>query len=230
MIKQEDLNHLAIKYIPEFIKYSNDSKPYQIKGIFNSELLMIITIAKELNIEQIIESGRARGQSTEIIGRFAIDNNIEFKSIESHNGGDDAEYAEERMKRMPGIKLLYGDSFDLMPKLIEDKKTLILIDGPKGSNMWKLFNIMNRIPGVAGIFLHDTYKNHSNRKNLQREYPGKFITTDDPVYVKNYSFLDYDCWKFNPWGPYEMGSYISGRVSNLHKCESYSATLSFVEL
>ena len=46
------------------------SVPYQLKGIFNSEMLLFCAFTKHLGFHHIIESGRARGNSTEILARY----------------------------------------------------------------------------------------------------------------------------------------------------------------
>lgn len=226
-MRQKDLIEAAENILIDYERYKRDSHPYEIKGIFHSELLMFCAIAEIIKPELIIESGRARGQSTEIIARYAADKEIRFESIESNKINGDSDIAEERLRLLPGI-LHYGDSFEIMPFLVKDKKSLILIDGPKGSGMWKLFEIMYSIPNVAGVFTHDSGKGTSMRKNLDSKYPGKYIVSDDKEFVNRFSFLDEECWEVNPWGPYEHGSYIQGKVSNLGKAESYSGTLAFV--
>ena len=226
-MNQKDLIEAAENILSDYERYKRDSHSYEIKGIFYSELLMFCAIAEIIKPELIIESGRARGQSTELIARYAADKGIEFHSIESNKSNGDSDIAEERLTELPVI-LHYGDSFEIMPFLVKDKKTLILIDGPKGSGMWKLLEIMYSIPNVAGVFTHDSGKGTSVRKNLDNKYPGKYIASDEKEFVKRFSFLDEECWAVNPWGPYEHGSYIQGKVLNLEKSESYSGTLAFV--
>ena len=46
------------------------TKKYEERGILHSEMLAICSICKKLNIDIIIESGRGRGQSTEILSKF----------------------------------------------------------------------------------------------------------------------------------------------------------------
>lgn len=221
---QKQFNQACRKYLFEYKDIMRHSHPYEIKGIFHSELLMICTLLGELGAEKLIESGRARGQSTEILGRYCLRNGIEFDSIEISE--KDKEFAEEKCKGLR-VNLLYGDSFELMPKLVKGR-TLILIDGPKSAGMWKLFQQMKGIEGVLGVAMHDCHWESSNRKNLERECK-PYLSSDDLNFVTLFQHLDEECWKVNPWGAYQHGSYISGEVRDVHSSMSYSATICFAE-
>jgi len=226
ILKQNELIPLAESILPEFTEILKQSHPYEIKGIFHSEMLMFCSIMTKYMPEQIIESGRARGQSTEIIARWSANHKINFHSIESNKSNIDCDIAEARLKGLP-VNLHYGDSFEIIPYLINNKKTLCLIDGPKGSGMWKLFSIMFPIKSVCGIAMHDSYDGSTVRNNLENQFMGKYIISDNETFVNKFKYLDKECWEINPWGPYEMGSYIKGTVLNLHKSKSYAGTLSF---
>lgn len=213
---QNQLNVLAEKYLNEYVEISKSSSPYEIKGIFHSELLMAITIIGEYHPEQVIESGRARGQSTEIIARYCGRRNIEFHSVEINKESEDVIIAEKRLEELP-VKLHYGDSFELIPKLIGDKKTFVLIDGPKGKKMWELSETVLNFPNVLGTLLHDTPQGTWIRDMIKKR--GPHITSDNSEYVKRFRHLDKICWRVNPWGPY---------MRNNKKGKSYGPTLSFI--
>ena len=94
--------------------------PYEIKGIFFSELLMVMAIINKLQPNYIIESGRARGQSTLVLARMMkLFDYCEFHSVESNKSNEDADIAEARLKE-EAVNLHYGDSFEVIPKLIND--------------------------------------------------------------------------------------------------------------
>lgn len=221
---QQELNKIAFKYIEDYKKYMKESSPYEIKGIFHSELLMVVTLAKELGVEVLMESGRARGQSTELLARFAKENNIAFHSIESSKDSDDVVVAESRLSGLP-VTLHYADSLDLMPRLMNDAKTLVIIDGPKGHRMWDLGMRMLEFESVVGVCMHDAERG-SYIRGQAAGLP--IITTDDKEYVEAFKHLDGECWKVHPWGPYESGSYINGEVRHLRKAKSYEGTLMFI--
>lgn len=226
-LTQSDLIGLGIQLLPEYREIMKQSHPYELKGIFHSELLMLCSIITYLMPEQVIESGRARGQSTEIIGRWTESRQIKFHSIESNSMREDYDVA---LKRLEGIDvaLHLGDAFEWMPKLIGSKTTICLIDGPKGANMWKLFKQVSKIPNVIGVAMHDAYWESTIRNNLEREYKGKYLISDDPEFVKEFKELDEECWRVHPFRPFESGSYINGVITNSMPCKSYAGTLAFV--
>lgn len=120
-MRQKDLIEAAENILSDYKRYKKDSHPYEIKGIFHSELLMFCAISEIIKPELIIESGRARGQSTELIARYAVDKGIRFESIESNKINGDSDIAEARLKGLP-VVLHYGDSFEIMPFQVGEKK------------------------------------------------------------------------------------------------------------
>lgn len=227
-ITQEHLIGLSTSLLKEFEEMLKQCHPYEIKGIFHSEMLMMCAIITYLMPEQVIESGRARGQSTEVLGRWTESRGIKFHSIESNTMREDFDIANERMKGIDAT-LHIGDAFEWMPKLIGTKRTICLIDGPKGANMWKLFNHIRIIPSVMGIAMHDAYDGGTIRNRLENEYKDDYLISDDPEFVKQFKHLDDECWKVHPFGPYQTGSYINNVTTNIMPCKSYAGTLSFVQ-
>ena len=227
-MNQKELNGIAKSILPEYTEILKSCYPYQVKGVFHSEMLMFCAIITKLMPEQVIESGRARGQSTEIIGRWTESRRIQFHSIESNTMREDFDIANKRMRGIE-CNLITGDGMELMPKLVKNTKTLCLIDGPKGSNMWKLFQMMITMPTVQGVAMHDSYDGGTIRNNLQKAYRGKYLISDDEEFVKAFKYLDEECWAVHPFEPYQTGSFIGGVTTNIAPCKSYSGTLSFVE-
>ena len=66
----------------------------------HSEMLFAFSIAKELGVQAILESGRARGQSTELTAIFSKYHDIDFHSIEYDKFSPDVEIAERRLKNL----------------------------------------------------------------------------------------------------------------------------------
>jgi len=201
-VKQSDFNDAVNRYVRDYERAMVNSSPYEYKGMMHSEILMICTLAIELGVEQIIESGRARGQSTELIARFIDGRSIEFHSIDC-NENEDSVIAEKRLTGLP-VKLHYAESFELFPLLINKKKTLAVIDGPKGARMWKLGGYLLEHPYIKGVCFHDCYKGSPMRKIVDKHNP---LLSDDVDYVKRYKHLDNECWAGAGFKPYEYGSY-----------------------
>lgn len=227
MILLKSLITMSRFMIKDFEKWINNSHEYTIKGIFNSELLFFAAAASLMEVSHIIESGRAAGHSTEIISRFAEDKNVLFDSIESNKTNADADIAEKRLLGCH-VNLIYGDSFEVVPGLLTNKKTAVLIDGPKGANMWRLFEKLYTYDSVQGIFLHDSHRGSYIRHQLDKYFRNKYLSSDAIDFVSEFRYLDDPCWKVHPWHAYETGSYIQGEVRHVEKMQSYSETLSFI--
>ena len=94
--------------------------PYEIEGIFYSEMLLFVSLAKYFGVNLIIESGRARGQSTKIISECFKQPHYKIKSIESQKYSADVKVSYRRLKDYKNLKLIFGNSFDIIPKLITE--------------------------------------------------------------------------------------------------------------
>ena len=69
------------------------AEPYEHRGIIHSEMALIIHICRRLGVEVVIESGRARGQSTRLLSRYLPDARI--YSVEKRHDAD-AIYGAQR--------------------------------------------------------------------------------------------------------------------------------------
>jgi hypothetical protein len=201
---------------------------FEVKGIFHSEMLLFCSVVSALGATHLIESGRARGQSTEIIARFVSDNNdLQFDSIEFDRNSPDVDVAAARLSSLTRwVNLYFGDAYILLPKLLCGKKSVVLIDGPKGP--WALGLALKAFEHeeVAGVFIHDVHRDAVDvRPIIEKHFQGCFFTDDDR-YLKDFQTLDDDCWEalvrcpgYEGWAPYRRGRKIM---------KSYSATLGFI--
>jgi hypothetical protein len=215
-------------FLDSFKDLLSQAGPFEPKGIFHSEMLMLCAVVNALGAEQIIESGRARGQSTEILARFASLIGIgRFDSIEFDTLSPDCAIAEERLRPLgQRVRLHYGDAFELLPSLIYGERCVLLIDGPKGPSALKLAVIAMKNRSVNGVFIHDVHKDAANvRPLIERHFPDS-IFSDEEEFVEKFSVLDEVCWKTQArspgcegWKPYYRGK---------RRMKSYSATLGFL--
>ena len=201
-ITQSKFNEVVKQYVPDYERAMAASIPYQYKGMLHSEILMACALAIELGVEQVIESGRARGQSTELIARFLAGRNSPFHSIDCADN-EDAVIAEERLQGLE-VNIHYAESFEVFPLLINKKRTLAIVDGPKGQRMWRLGAYLLEHPYIKGVCFHDCYKKSAMRKIVDKQNP---LLSDDADYVKRYKHLDDKCWINTGFKPYELGSY-----------------------
>lgn len=205
------------KHVKEF-KGVVDQTGYEVKGIFNSEMLMLVSIVRELDVKIIIESGRARGQSTAIISKFLRDAH-RIRSVEADRYTRDSLIALKRLHKYTNLELHFGDAFKLVPNLIEDRCCL-LIDGPKGYGALRLAVDALRNKQVEAVFIHDVQLDTPHRTAMQNLFKTTFFS-DDADFVQAFRYLDEVCWseqeKIRPdWGPYRRGD---------QRMKSYSATL-----
>ena len=140
---KETIMQRATLMAPQFEAVLEKSSSFEIKGVLNSEMLMFVTLCNILNVEHIIESGRARAQSTEVITRWLCENapKTRFDSIEFDSNSNDVDVAKRRIEATGyPVNLLFGDAFELLPSLLNEQvgKTIVLIDGPKGVDAAKL--------------------------------------------------------------------------------------------
>ena len=194
---------------------------YEKGGIYNSEMLLFVSLIKHFGVKLIIESGRARGQSTKVIGENFKDSDYKIFSIEYNKYSPDVRISKERLKNYTNVNLLFGDSFKILPTLIKDE-CCVLIDGPKRVAAIQLAIESLRNPLVKAVFIHDLYKDSPHRKVVEKFFNDYFFT-DNKNYVNMFKHLDNNCWieqrkyrETRTWSPYRRGK---------KKFKSYSSTL-----
>lgn len=214
LIKEKVMNSSRL-YKDEFI---NICGGFEDRGILNSEMLAVCSLSESLGIQVFIESGRWKGQSTEVLSRYFSNKPVIIESIELYRD-ENADYVEKKMKDNKNVNLLYGDANDVIPKLVKKyagKKIAILFDGPKGRQAMDVFQLSfaNSNSVVVGFF-HDMRRATVEMPNLERGAMEKIFTnsffTDDKEFVDEFKHLDNDC-QTALWKPYsidnkKIGSY-----------------------
>ncbi len=227
-MNSEEIIDFCRNNIEKFESVISDVGPFEVKGILNSEMLLFCSVIDKLGVKRIIESGRARGQSTEVMGRFFDRSGVSIDSIEYDSNSPDIPIAEKRLKNLTGVKLHFGDSYKVIPQIISDEPTGILIDGPKGLYALKLgFELMQNYESVKCIFFHDVHKDAYNvRPILEKFFYKNNFFTDDHSFVENFEFLDQECWTrikdfdlTKNWSPYKRDK---------RYMQSYSSTLGMI--
>lgn len=213
---KEALKNLVLKSInkPDLMEALAE-ETYEARGILNSEMLTVLSLIDDLDIDIIIESGRARGQSTYILAKYLQQSKVEIHSIEL-NRDSDAWFAEQRLASFDNVNLYYGDSNYLIGKILKNypnKKVALLIDGPKGYTALKLLEKTITMSDQIVIgFIHDLMWLTEGKTN-DRYYSDKLFDrlffTDDYDYVKYTHNLDSLNDEHQPYykGPFYTGSY-----------------------
>jgi hypothetical protein len=169
-------------------------EPYEARGILHSEAAFIIHTCRRLGIKRFIESGRARGQSTYLLGKYMPD--VEIHSVEWKPQHEDEAFAQRRLAGLLNVHTYCGDGRELVPDLAEcEEPTAILCDGPKGAAaVTVLEQCFFSYPHVLVGFIHDMRRlDHGgpspHRAGAVERLP-KHLFSDHPQLVKEWSPLD----------------------------------------
>lgn len=141
---------------------------YERKGILFSEMFFFWNKVRHLKPRRILESGRARGQSTLIIARCFPD--TEILSIEYDANSPDVAIAAQRLSNCDNVLQLFGDATTLLPEIARSDD-VVLIDGPKGHRGLRLALKLLANGRVPLVFLHDTGIGSAERNFLNQFLP-----------------------------------------------------------
>lgn len=218
VLKKEEIiqvcsnNFISLESVIKNINYENH-------GIINSEMLLFCSIVKYLDVNLIIESGRSKGYSTQIIAEFFRDQIKKIYSIEYNRYHRDVKYSFEKLKRYRYVKLLFGNSFNLIPDLITEE-CCILIDGPKDLDSIELAINSLKNPLVKAVFIHDLHKDSLCRGIAEKVFKYRFFA-DNLQYVSKFKSLDEKCWNSKRHIREFLLPYRRGKI----KMKSYALTL-----
>lgn len=205
---------------------------YEERGILHSEMLAVCSMIQDLDVDVVIESGRYRGQSTEILAKYFSDTNTKIVSIE-RNKDENAKYAENKLKKYSNLKLIYGDANDAISKILakhRGERVAILFDGPKGEEAIRIFKkVICDFPEVIAGFFHDMRKPIEKMPNLGRTIMensfDRVFFTDDNEYIASFGHLDQACFpKDNTITEHSWSPWMKGN----NKIGSYGPTLAVV--
>lgn len=160
--------------------------PYERKGILNSEMFFLWLCAQSVKPTRVLESGRARGQSTLILARCFPD--AEIISVEHDRNSPDVAVAAERLGNEANVRLLFGDATRL---LVDAAKPgdIALIDGPKGFRGVRLALSLLGSGQLPLVFVHDTGPGSAERRFFARTMASARFS-DEPQLVQHSHALD----------------------------------------
>ncbi len=187
---------------------------YEERGVLHSEMLAACGIVDALGVRTVLESGRARGQSTLQLARYLEGSGRSLVSLEMSRD-DDAIFAERRLAGHARCELRYGDAFESLADAITelgDSPAALLIDGPKGLPAIELIgDLFERFANLRAAFLHDTRRQTPQRELLENSGVRAFFTDDDE-YVERFGVLDEACKPapgqeitMHTWRPFRKG-------------------------
>ena len=159
---------------------------HESKGIRRSELFFFYALAAPFNPRRIIESGRARAQSTLVLARLFP--TAAIVSLESNRNSPDVAIAAEKLRHWPNVECRFGDSLRLLPSLVQSGD-IVLIDGPKDFRALKLaFRLLLKERPTA-VFVHDLWLGSPARDFVDWRV-ARALLSDEPRWVKCYAGLD----------------------------------------
>ena len=163
--KRESLLKAAELLLPRY-REATGGLSHEPKGIRRSEMFFFYASVAALNPARIVESGRARAQSTLVLARLFPGALI--VSLESNASSPDVAIASERLREHPNFECLFGDSLRLLPELVEPGD-VVLIDGPKDFRALKLAFRLLKSGKPAVVFVHDLWLGSPARRFVDRD-------------------------------------------------------------
>lgn len=206
----------ARQLLPDLQRIARET-PFEQKGVLFSEMLFLGACLPGRKPARIIESGRARGQSTHVLALMFPD--TEIASIEFDDQSPDCPISAQRLAPFKNVKLLFGDSTKLIPGMLQEGD-VVLIDGPKHFRAVRLALELMATGKPSAVFIHDVDRSVPERHYLDQRVPG-MLYSDDEAFVNEFSSLDDKCWPVGgahdtAWEPYQFG---------VGKLKSYGPTM-----
>lgn len=181
----EQLLGQAELLLPHYLDFTADLSHVK-KGIRRSELFFFYALVAPRNPARIIESGRARGQSTLVLSRLFP--RAVIVSLESDANSPDVDVAAERLRGCGNVECLFGDSLRLLPELVE-MGDVVLIDGPKDFRALKLALGLLSSGQPSAVFVHDLWLGSPARRFVDRSLRSALLS-DEPGWVDRSAMLD----------------------------------------
>lgn len=175
----------AERYLPAYLECTRGLS-HESKGIRRSEMFFFYASVADSKPARIVESGRARAQSTLVLSRLFPQALI--VSLESDATSPDVAVAAERLRDCRNVECRFGDSLVLLPELVQTGD-VVLIDGPKDFRALKLALRLLRTGKPSAVYVHDLWLGSPARDFVDR-YLSSALLSDDPTWVQHYASLD----------------------------------------
>ena len=191
------------------------AEPYEHRGIIHSEMALIIDTVRRLGVSVVIESGRARGQSTYMLSKYLPC--VSIHSVEMRRDTD-VLFGIDRCADLPNVTLHQENGAELVPQLVAanaPQRTAVLCDGPKGAAAVGIIERCFVHPNMVAGFIHDMRKlDHggpSPHRAVAAERLPRHLFSDESRFVAEFSWMDANVVKggqiVGPLHEAEFGSY-----------------------
>jgi hypothetical protein len=163
--------------------------PYERKGILYSEMFFFYLGAKAAGARRLLESGRARGQSTLLMSLLFPE--LQIISFEADRASPDVPVAAARLAGRANVDLRFGDATKVIPPLVREGDVL-LVDGPKGMRGLRLALRCLATQRCPAVFVHDMTPGSAEREFADRYLP-ETLYSEDRRFARLAHALDRDC-------------------------------------
>lgn len=177
----------AREMLPQMARWA-ETAPYEKKGILYSEILFLLAYMRGLPFRRVLESGRARGQSTLLLASALPDKKI--VSVEFDANSEDVPVAAARLQGRDNVELLFGDARKILPAIVQSGD-IAIIDGPKEFRAVRLAIKLLATGKVSHVFVHDLYVGTAERAFVEANFP-EALYSDHRDYAQTGSLADND--------------------------------------
>lgn len=184
----DTLRALAVREIEGFRAVAG-RVPYERKGIPYSEMFLFYLGARLAGARRLIESGRARGQSTLLMSLLFPE--LEIVSFEFDRASPDVPVAGARLAGRSNVELRFGDATATIPAMVRPGD-VILIDGPKGMRGLRLALRCLASGHCPAVFVHDMVQESVERAFADCHLP-EILYSDDSRFAELSHVLDEGC-------------------------------------
>lgn len=200
--------------------------PYERKGILFSEMYFLYLCARHAAPRRILESGRARGQSTLLLSLLFPE--LPVISLEHDPASPDVAVANERLRGRANVDLRFGDATKILPAEVQSGD-IVLIDGPKGFRGLRLALRLLATGRPTLVFVHDCGIGSVERAFLQARVPG-VLYSDSIEFAQVAQALDAECWADMPSDRRFNGKRVPVAYGYGLACLQYDASVSYRRL
>ena len=183
------------------------SMQYHPCGIWFTEGFLFCSINDMLDVDLIVESGTAWGQSTEIFANYFPNKHV----ITCDHGGRYGNWLEtkDRLSKYNNITCIQGDSYSILPKIIEeytDMRIAVFIDGPKDVQAIQLSNSLRKYNNIISFAFHDMTYGYiksllSPDSKIYHSHNLEFINKNFQYLNEKIFILDQEQTTWLPYGP-----------------------------
>lgn len=160
--------------------------PYELKGVSNFEGLCLWSLVRHYRPQVVIESGVARGRSTNLLcltcEKFGVEHLYAFDKSNDHEA-----YVRQKLKGFSNLTYEIGDSSEKISSLsssIKGKKVLAFVDGPKSGEAYaSVMKSLSNLDGLIAVVGHDCYVNGPTRSAFEQAFRQSFSRNYDLIFT-----------------------------------------------